>query len=187
MDDDVTLWISQLKSGDEQAAQQIWDQFFARVQAFAQRKLGAIPQRDGDAEDLALSAMNALYLGAREGRFQKLEDRQDLWRLLAIITARKAALSWRKKKQRREVGESVLLNGRDAQVSMRNVPDHAPDYFDSLSMACQDLLGGLDDRLRNVALLRLQGYANDEIAQQVGRSVKSVERYLKLIRETWSD
>ena len=44
----------------------------------------------------------------------------------------------------------------------------------------------LDDSLQTVALLKMQGYTNREIGQKIERSVPSVERYLKLIRATWS-
>jgi DNA-binding NarL/FixJ family response regulator len=56
-----------------------------------------------------------------------------------------------------------------------------------LAIECEELLALLDDRLREVAILRLHGYTNQEIAEQLGRSVKSVERYLKLIRVEWMD
>ena len=59
------------------------------------------------------------------------------------------------------------------------------EFLESMSGTCQELLELLDDRLREVALLRLQGFSNEEIAGQIGRSVKSVERYLKAIREVW--
>jgi len=41
--------------------------------------------------------------------------------------------------------------------------------------------------LREVALLRMEGYSNEEIAQKFDTSVRSVERKLQIIRETWRD
>ncbi len=43
-----------------------------------------------------------------------------------------------------------------------------------------------DDSQRNVARLRFEGYSNEEIAQQLGTSLRSVERKLKVIREIWT-
>ncbi len=42
-----------------------------------------------------------------------------------------------------------------------------------------------DDELRRIALLKLEGYTNEELAQRIGRSIPTVERRLRLIRETW--
>ncbi len=183
----ITFWIGKLKSGDDEAAARVWDQFFHRVRALAEKKLGSLPRRTYDAEDLALSAINALCVGAREDRFRCLETGRDLWQLLAMITVRKAANVWQKQARAHEVGESVLGKPMEGNVDgLAQVPTgNAGDLFDAIDDVCVDLLGLLDDRLREVALLRLQGYANEEIAEYIGRSVKSVERYLKLIRDRW--
>jgi DNA-directed RNA polymerase specialized sigma24 family protein len=184
----ITLWIDRLKRGDEEAASKIWDEFFPRVQGLARKRLGSLPQRDYDADDLALSALNALCRGAEQGKFQQLENSSDLWQILAMITVRKAAAAWRKKSRSPEVGESIFQSpDGDVRPGMQQVPDgRAPaELVDALSDTCADLLAQLDDRLREVALLRLSGYSNEEIAEKVGRSVKSIERYMKMIREIW--
>ena len=43
-----------------------------------------------------------------------------------------------------------------------------------------------DGELRSVALWKLEGLSNDEIAQRLGCVRRSVERKLQLIREVWS-
>lgn len=184
----VTIMLSKLKGGDDAAAQLIWDKFFARVRGLAKAKLGTIPKRTMDEEDVALSAINALYTGAREGRFKQLENRDDLWQILCMITSRKAASAWRKQGARKEVGESIVAAGSpDAALGIAHIATCEPDaaYFDVLSATSCELLEGLDERLREVAVLKLQGYKNQEIADKIGRSIKSVERYLSTIRQEW--
>ena len=44
-----------------------------------------------------------------------------------------------------------------------------------------------DDTLESVANLRLEGYANSEIATKLGVSVSSIERKLRLIRQIWGE
>jgi hypothetical protein len=39
--------------------------------------------------------------------------------------------------------------------------------------------------LRQVAVLKMEGYSNKEIAGRIGRSLRSVVRQLDLIRRTW--
>lgn len=185
----ITMMLADMKGGDEFAAQLLWDRFFDRVRGLAKKKLGGISKKSMDEEDIALSAINALYTGAKAGRFAKLEDRDDLWQILCMITSRKAASAWRKQSARKEVGESIIGFNADDQnaIGLDHIASGKPNdaYMDSLSHTSKELLEGLDDRLKEVALLKLKGFKNQEIADEIGRSIKSVERYLSLIREQW--
>ena len=85
----VTFWIGHLKDGDDQAAYHLWDRYFPRLVGLARAKLGLAPRDVADEEDVALSAFDALCEGAACGHLDRLHDRDDLWRLLVVITARK--------------------------------------------------------------------------------------------------
>jgi DNA-directed RNA polymerase specialized sigma24 family protein len=51
---------------------------------------------------------------------------------------------------------------------------------------CQRLMDELrDDSLRRVALLRMEGYTNEEIARELRCSRRTVARKVELIRRTW--
>lgn len=184
--------LSELRGGNEEAARLIWHRFFDRVTHLAQAKLGSIPKRSMDEEDIAISAMNAMFIGVKEGRFNRLENRDDLWQILCMLTSRKVASAWRKHVSGGSVGESAITSPRDSGgdvLGIQHIAEAAPDtdYLESLSCKCRELLEGLDDRLREVAILRLHGYSNQEIAEKIGRSIKSVERYVKSIREEWTE
>ena len=184
----MTRLIADLKEGDESAAELVWSRFFQRLTGIARRKLGTVPRRVQDEEDLALSAMHALCLGAREGRFRKLQNRDDLWQILIMLTARKASNVRRKQAIRQESGESVLQS-RDSEdfVNVAEFVEGPPTeaMLDSVGIHCEELLSLLDEKLRHVAMLKLSGHTNEEISQIRGRSVKSIERYLQMIRRTW--
>lgn len=50
------------------------------------------------------------------------------------------------------------------------------------------LLGLLaDDELRQIALLKLEGWTNEEIANRINRSLPTCERRLRLIRDKWKE
>src|SRR6516225_8646759 len=92
-DGSVTRWIGDLKGGGESAAQHLWERYFHRLVHLARARLRS-GRRTGaveDEEDAALSAFDSFCRGAALGRFPQLADREDLWRLLVVITARKAA------------------------------------------------------------------------------------------------
>jgi hypothetical protein len=86
----ISLWIDQLKGGDDEAARRIWQGYFERLVALARAKLLGMPRRAADEEDAALSAFDSFCRGAREGRFPRLDNRDDRWHLLVTITACKA-------------------------------------------------------------------------------------------------
>src|SRR5688500_4224311 len=76
---------------DEAAVQALWECYFPRLVGLARRRLAGAPRRAADEEDVALSAFHSFCRNAERGRFPRLLDRDGLWRLLVVITARKAA------------------------------------------------------------------------------------------------
>ena len=114
----------------------------------ARRRLEGLPRRVADEEDVALSAMKSFYRGVEAGRFPQLDDRDDLWRLLVTITARKAvsqARSVRAQKRGggRIRGESVFATGLDGMLGAQPTPELAAMVADN----CTRLLDGLQDEI----------------------------------------
>ena len=132
------------------------------------------------------------------GKFPQLTDRDDLWRLLVVITARKAmAQANRNARQKRGGGRvvsEVVLFGNEADggsgplAGLEQVAAEGPtpEFAAMMAEQCRILLDALDDdSLRQVALCRMEGYNNDEIAEQLGWRSGTVARRLELIRKTW--
>src|SRR5262245_47242133 len=86
----VTHWIGRLKAGEHAAAQALWERYFQRLVGLARKILQGQPRRAADEEDVALSAFASFCRGAEGGRFPQLGDRDDLWQILVVLTARKA-------------------------------------------------------------------------------------------------
>lgn len=89
VEDTVTQWIGQLKKGDDQAAQKLWESYFQEMVEIARNKLHGVPRGIADEEDVALSAFHSFCLGAQKGRFTQITDRENLWPLLVAITSHK--------------------------------------------------------------------------------------------------
>jgi DNA-directed RNA polymerase specialized sigma24 family protein len=192
----VTHWITQLKAGAPAAAQPLWERYFRRLVGLARHKLHALPRRAADEEDVALSAFDSFYRGAAHGQFPKLTDRDDLWRLLVVLTARKALDRVRHERRQKRGGGAVLgesaLGGRDRRADgapgIEQVigPAPTPAFAAQVAEECRRLLDALgDDDLRALALAKMEGHTNDQIAAQRGCAVRTVERKLRLIRGIW--
>jgi RNA polymerase sigma factor (sigma-70 family) len=161
----------------------------------AREKLRGAPRRAADEEDVAASVMESLFRAAEQGRFPDLMDRDDLWRLLLRMTARKVVdLKRHEARQRRGggrvKGESALGRAGSAYdpAALAEVIGDAPtpQFAAMMVEQCQRLLAGLGDPdLEALASAKLEGYTNEEIAEQLGCSVRTVERRLHLIRKKW--
>ncbi len=189
----ITVWISGLKEGDSQAAEQLWQEYFARLSAFAKRKLSHLPNRSGDEEDVALSAFHSLCHGAADGRYPRLADRNSLWPLLALIAARKVCdAATRERRQKRGGGavrsESELGASELDRFGFDQILSHQPTPEEAALMGeeCEKLLEALSVEDRRLVQLKLDGFTNNEIAERIGVVPRTVERKLGLIRRIWS-
>jgi DNA-directed RNA polymerase specialized sigma24 family protein len=197
-DGSVSQWIDRLKAGDHAAAQQLWEGYFQRLVGLARARLQGLPRRAADEEDVALSAFASFCRGAERGRFPQLQDRDDLWKLLVTLTARKAAHLRRDQRRQKRGGgavrgESALLpaageSESEPEPALEQVlgQEPTPALAAELAEQCQRLLGGLgDDELKAIALWKMEGDTNPEIAARLGCALSTVERRLRLIRQIW--
>lgn len=191
----VTNWIGQLRAGDQQAAQKLWERYVQRLLGLARRKLGHAPRRAADEDDVVQSAFANLFLGVRQGRFPKLDDRHDLWQVLVLLTDRRATDQLRRAGRRRdmEIGESKLSAPQDSQSHQAGFAQIAaqeptPDFAAQVAEQYQGLLASLgDDTLRQIAQWKMEGFTNEEIAQKLGCVTRTVERKLEMIRQRWQE
>jgi len=193
----VTLWIGRLQAGDPLAAQELWERYFRRLVGLARQKLHGIPRGAADEEDVALGAFDSFCRGADEGRFPQLHDRDDLWQLLVAITAHKALdLVRHESRQKRGGGavldEAALVDPGRADAEVNGLEqilgrEPSPEFALQVAEERQRLLDKLgDDTLRSVAIWKMEGHSNDEIAARLGRAPRTVARKLRRIRILWS-
>jgi DNA-directed RNA polymerase specialized sigma24 family protein len=184
----ISLCLAMLRRGDPAAAQRLWAAYFHRLISLARSRLQATPCGAGDEEDVALSAFKSLLIRAERGGFPQLEDRDDLWQLLYVITVRKAVdLSKRERAKRRGGGAVASLSDLEgADLEQAIAAEAAPELAAQAAEACRRLLEALEDEtLRRVALWKMEGDTNREIAEKLGVIEQTVERKLRRIREIW--
>jgi RNA polymerase sigma factor (sigma-70 family) len=191
----ITKWIAELRSGRSIAAGRLWERYYERLVRLARQKLRDAPRRMADEEDVVISAFDSFCRGAQEGRFPKLEDRDDLWQVLVMLTARKASNQLKHDRRHKRGGgqvrgESVFQASADEQAGLDQIvgSEPTPEFAHQVSEECRRMLDLLDDEtLRHVALAKMEGYLNEEIAQRLGVKLRTVERKLRVIRELWSE
>jgi DNA-directed RNA polymerase specialized sigma24 family protein len=192
-DESVSQWLQGLRAGDHEAAGKLWERYFARLVGLARRRLQGKPRRMADEEDVALSAFDSFCRGAEQGKFPRLDDRDDLWRLLVTLTARKAhQLALHEGRQKRGgnavLGEADLAGPSGSGEGLDHFlgREPTPEFAAQLAEECQRLLESLPEaELRSVAVWKMEGETNEEIARRLGCALRSVERKLRVIRSLW--
>ncbi|MFG0289983.1 MAG: ECF-type sigma factor [Rhodopirellula sp. JB044] len=191
--------LEQVRDGDEEATTILWERYFQPLVRLAGTRLPKNLRRTGDEEDIALSAFHSFIAGIRRDQFPDLAGPDNLWGLLITLTSRKVNAHLRRQTRQKRGGgnvrgESVFLDASGdfgpAGLEQMGGGDDAvrPDVHAELAEACEELLDALPDpQLREIAVLRMDGYLVDEIAKRLEISKRAVERRLQLIRKTWSE
>lgn len=191
----VSRWIVELKAGDAAAAQELWTRYQADLCQLARKMLGSAPRKAADEEDVAASVFESICLGAARGRFESLSSRDELWWLLVTITRQKAVSQARHELRQKRGGGKVRSEtdlsrvGQDQPFRLDHLIGDSPtaEFLVTMNEEHRRLLQLLrNDQLRQIALLKLQGWTNDEIAVELNMSSRSVIRKLKLIRGRWA-
>ena len=189
--------LAAVRDGDEDATATLWENYFQQLVRIAAKRLPANLKRTGDEEDVALSAFHSFIAGIRRDQFSDLSGPDNLWGLLITLTSRKVNAHLRHQTRLKRGGgdvrgESVFIradgNGRGAGIGEVSGDHMTADLGSELAEACDVLLDQLpDEQLKQIAVMRMDGYLVDEIASRLEISKRAVERRLQLIRKTWSE
>lgn len=181
----ITGWIGRLQAGDPKAAQPLWETYFPKLVDLARRKLLGARPRSADEEDVALSAFDSFCRGLARGCFPNMQDRDNLWKLLVVLTARKASHLLRDEQRLKRGGRRARA---DLVLEQLGTHEPTPEFAAELAENCQRLLTLLgSDELRAVALGKMEGYTTEELAGHLNCAPRTVERRLRLIRGLWQN
>src|SRR5262245_54787287 len=186
----VTHFFRRLQGGQREAAHDLWQRYCPRLLALARKTLAGRMPRGADPEDAVQSAFVSFWQRAEGGKFVGDIDRNQLWNLLGLITVRKALKQLERERAGKRGGGRVFSEQAAAcrdgtPVSFEQVAATTPaPEFD---LVCNDLLTMLEEEPRAIALYRLMGYKNREIAELLDCTERKVERKLNLIRAVWEE
>lgn len=192
----VSRHLASVKRGDPAALELLWRRYYPQLLNLARSRLRGFGIRHADEEDVVVAAFDAFYRAASQGKYPGLCDRHGLWRMLLTITANNARDVIRKEHSAARGGGRVLdqsvLNRNfeaetDAGLEQLISSEPTPAFAALLAESYGERLRSLnDDVLQRVAVLKLEGFENREIAGQLQFTERTVERKLALIRKAWS-
>jgi DNA-directed RNA polymerase specialized sigma subunit, sigma24 homolog len=191
----VSVHLGKLKAGDHSAAQLLWQRYFRQLVGLARRKLSGKARRAADEEDVALAAFARFCQSAEQGRLPKVRNRDDLWRLLVTLTVRMSIDQVRREGRQKRGGSATDKQASPAAAPIRDAsPERiasrqaSPEFVVQVAEECELLLGALgDEELKSIAVWKTAGYTNEEIAEELGCVLRTVERKVQAIRRRWSE
>ncbi|MCA9170201.1 MAG: hypothetical protein KDB23_21135, partial [Planctomycetales bacterium] len=193
MSGSISIHIRDLREGDGDAAHFIWGRFFPQLKRLAKLKLAGLRDPMADEEDVAVNAFASFCRGVESGRFDQLENRDDIWQVLLMLTVRKAVDQRRyagRDKRRIDAGslsapnEPLVVTREELEGVVCAEP--TPDFAVMLAEQFHGLIEQLEQPdLQKIALAKLEGYTDAEIADQLQVARRTVVRKLRLIRSIW--
>lgn len=178
----MSLLLRNWSANENRIAERINTDYFPRLRRFAQRVLKGLPGAAAEADDVVQSAMKSLCRYMRHLPESAEKDREDIWRLLAHIAARKAGR--RRQRQTRGLRDGRVvpitdIGGDDAFRLDELLVDVSVEEFD---LSVQEALERVDESLRPIVLLTMEGRTQAEISDLLGCSRRTVIRKLDLAR-----
>lgn len=190
-EDSVTNIFRQMASGDLTNAEKLWKQYFPRLRSLADKEL---PRwlRCADADDVVQNVALSFFKRVPTGQYGTDHDSESLWSLLATITSNKARRQIRDELTKKRGGGKVVnesaLGGPDSDERRPFSLDNLGQVpAQELDLTCEEELLKLDPQLRQIALLSMEGYSNEEIAHKLDVTPRTIRRKLKLIGKIWGD
>jgi len=190
--DSITNWLFAVRRGDSVAAHRLWGRYFHQLLRLARRNLARRTRATAfDEEDVAASVLGEFFVKLQQGGYRELRNRDELWQLLVVITIRKAVVVARRENtQKRGRGRVTLESEMTAsgQFRLDDLIGHdlAVTLPDFMSEQCRTLIESLEDPdLEKIALWKLAGHTNEEIAAKQSCTRVTIQRKLRLIRKIW--
>jgi RNA polymerase sigma-70 factor (ECF subfamily) len=178
--------MNRLRDGDEAAAREVFQRYAHRLIGLARSRLSNLMQQKVDPEDVIQSVFKSFFLRQADGRFD-LENWDSLWAMLTVITLRKCGhrveyfrAACRDVRREADVGPT----DEDSSAAWEAVArEPSPSEAVMLGETLEQMLEPLDERERQIVVMSLQGFTIVEIAEEVRRSERTVQRVLEHVRK----
>ena len=174
--------LERFQKGDREAAALLYARYAERLRALTRRKSSSALACRLDPDDIVQSVFRNFFHAAREGGYD-IPPGEDLWKLLLVIALNKIrARGTFHRAAKRDVRRTRRIDGLDPYTLAKENP-YGQSALAFLRLVAEEALAQLPPLQRRIVELRIQGYQVHEIAEQTGRSLRTVERTLQHCRQ----
>lgn len=175
----------QCEGGDEGAFEAIWERYAQKLVRLARSRISERLAARIEAEDVVQSVFRTFFGHIQEHRFT-FDQENDLWKLLVSMTLNKLRnkVDWHTAAKRDVSVERPMSGGNSSFPSAFDVDGESPSpeavvaFLDLL----EHFMNDLRENDRMVLEMRLQGLKQEEIAEKMGCTERTVRRTLERIR-----
>jgi RNA polymerase sigma factor (sigma-70 family) len=171
---DHTL-LRRFRRGSQEAATQFYRRYEHRLRALIRRKCPAGLARRIDPDDISQAVFRVLFQGVNRGQYDVAAG-ETAWKLLVTLALNKVRTESAYQHAAKRDARLTSGNSQLEQCLELLTSGDGSDTFAEL------VIGEAVDRLpadhQRIIKLRLEGYQVAEIAERIGHSKRSVERFL---------
>ena len=165
-----------VKSGDEAAATALYHRYAARVMGLVSQQMADHLKSSIEPEDIVQSVFKSVFRGVVHKNYHAPAG-GSLWHLIAVLVVHKVRSKARcHGASKRDYRRTESLDG----ASEAEISQSSPHEWE---VAIRECLERLTVAEQEATQLRIQGFTVEEIAAQMGKSRRSVERLLQSARE----
>ncbi len=191
----VTALIRNLEDGDSDALNSLCKRYFKQLTEIADKRLSRHAGPIVDGEDVALTVLLRLSQKIANAENKgKLPDRESLWLFMLailhsiVVDLKRRNFAWKRGKGSVHSLSDFVHRDEDGRTPIE-IADATPSH-EKLAILRDSVDYLLNKKLkvettRTVAMLKMEGYSHQEIADKVGMDVKTVGRKMKRIQEVW--
>lgn len=171
----------ELHRGQDDAATQLYLRYADRLLSLATKQTAGDLRTRIDPEDIVQSVFRTFFRRAAEGHYQVPEG-EELWKLFLVIALNKIRTTgaWHhaaKRDTRTTVSTEGVQDGQTQDETSMTI----------LNLVIEEMLAAMPESTREIIKLRIAGNEVSDIAAQLGRSKRSVERVLQEFRAKLGD
>jgi RNA polymerase sigma-70 factor (ECF subfamily) len=173
--------VQRFRQGSQDAATQLYLRYAQRLHALTRAQCSGELARQVDAEEIVQSVFGSFFRGASQGYYD-LPAGEELWKLFLVIALNKIRAKGNYYRAgKRDVRLTLHGEHVEDQATLRRTSREADLAF--LQVAVEEAMNRLPPKCRQMVQLRIDGYEVAEIAQETGRSQRTVERLLQQARQ----
>jgi RNA polymerase sigma-70 factor (ECF subfamily) len=166
--------LRRFRLGSEDAATALYLRYANRLRALAESKFNTNLARRLDADDIVQSVFRSFFQHAKRGLYD-VPAGEELWKILLVIALNKirAQMAFHQAARR----DVRLVTSQESVEQSLETPDDSAYSF--LQIIVDEALEKLPAQHKRMVELRIQGYEVAQIAEETGRSKRTVERFLQ--------
>ncbi|WP_435016820.1 RNA polymerase sigma factor [Tundrisphaera sp. TA3] len=176
--------IARARDGDQDAWSELFEECYPKILRVIRRRMSRQMRKHLDSTDIANDVMNSLATRFGDFDFASVNE----LRKFVLHAAQQKVIDHHRHQhaQRRNIDRDRSFVTDDGRTQWEPADDSpTPSQIAVASEEEQQLLEKQSGPARAVLELRLQGYSKPEVAREVGWSVRTVERLLKKVSDSW--